>query len=1090
MSDPTYWFLNKPPTVEAAGLDAYLASGEWHHPNSTNQAKDLATMESGDRVALRLVVNRAAGLPFFNADRPVSTMTVFATGTVIRVDAEQGRVAITWGPANPREWYFYTRWWATWKIDLDSSPRARQLIDFAFGGQDQDLDSFLADEFWADRYAPWPKFSWIPFYQDFASRLVQFQSDRSGLVSILSEAAESEPLLGYLSHDKYPGGEFGPLEDVDPFTVMGTFNRGVTQENRQAIAARLGKALGVSAPIPEDFAGIPVLNNQNSWFMSYAMRREPDDIDKLWTVFSAGLALAEEDNPAKRSALVSAYDKAKSVRGIRWNLSVGLYWIRPERFMTLDSRSREFIHRKYGLEGAASGADYLDVCDNLLETFADSNTTITSFPLLSFAAWMGDAGEGHVPHTVAGMATWCSRFAESSDLNASEHEYKRKAAALARKARDEALSGDASWLATLKTALNATNTVDFRFKDTLNKAISADRNAGLRVLDTIWSAPTVDRLDDLQEALRGFIGKVTPGNATALGALLLMSEDGEDNAPYSASRTERWYQLTGTEPPEPAGSASARYSTMIDFLDALRSELASRADGLEASRLEVQGMAWATTEAPPPADWDEQESQALIEWRGREEEAPRAWLARGKTPVIDWVEGDYVSLAASYLGSPAPGASVAEVKAAIASGYQHQDTGQRKALVVEYYAFLSVMKPGDIVAALHDGRLHVGVVDGPAEYEEQDGDRLRRAVLWQTAVPTGDLSSSVSYLLDRQGNIVDVTEGLTDLQAILEISTAVVESGRLALPAVGSDLADELFMPQPALQEIIDLLDARKQIVLYGPPGTGKSFVAKALARHIIGTDDPSRMQLVQFHPSYAYEDFFEGYRPSETESGQASFTLQEGPLARIAREARADKSHPYVLVIDEMNRANLAKVFGELYFLLEYRNESMQLQYRPTEAFRLPENLFIIGTMNTADRSIALLDAAMRRRFSFVELHPDEEPVKGVLPAWLAQGDHDLERAHLLQALNDAIEDQDRDLRIGPSYLMREEASTEEGLRRIWKYDVMPLLEEHYYGRLTRDQIHSRFGLDALRGQVGAVSTTDPIQFEADDLFTEDSSA
>jgi 5-methylcytosine-specific restriction protein B len=383
----------------------------------------------------------------------------------------------------------------------------------------------------------------------------------------------------------------------------------------------------------------------------------------------------------------------------------------------------------------------------------------------------------------------------------------------------------------------------------------------------------------------------------------------------------------------------------------------------------------------------------------------------------------------------------------------------------------------------------VGVVESPAEYEEQDGDRLRRAVLWQTVVPTSDLSSSVASLLDRQGSIVDITEGITDLQAILENPTAVVESGRLTLPAVDSALADELFMPQAALQEIVDLLDVRKQLVLYGPPGTGKTFVAKALARHIIGTDDPSRMQLVQFHPSYAYEDFFEGYRPSETESGQASFTLQPGPLARIAREARADKHHPYVLVIDEMNRANLAKVFGELYFLLEYRNESMQLQYRPTEAFRLPENLFIIGTMNTADRSIALLDAAMRRRFSFVELHPDEDPVKGVLPAWLAQGEHDLERAHLLQALNDAIEDQDRDLRIGPSYLMRDEASTEEGLRRVWKYDVMPLLEEHYYGRLTRDQIHTRFGLEALRGQIGGMSPTQTIEPEADDLFAADSS-
>ena len=693
-----------------------------------------------------------------------------------------------------------------------------------------------------------------------------------------------------------------------------------------------------------------------------------------------------------------------------------------------------------------------------------------------------------IPHSIEGLATWAVRVDESSNLEEEENQFKREAATLMAQARDQARAGDNSWTVTFKKALARTSVVNFRHASTINAAIEANPNVALAAFETVWSDPRVESLDVYQTAMGQLLGKVTPGNATALGSLLLMADDPESNAPYSARRTRYWYQLTGFSDAVYEESASSRYQVMLDFLDALRDDVAERI-GRPVNRLEAQGMAWATTESEPPAVWESQEQQALINWRGRDDEAPRAWLARGKTPVIDWVEDDYVSLAASYLGSPQPGTSVAEIKAAIASGYQHQDAGQRKALVEEYYAFLTVMKPGDIVAAIHDARLHVGVVDGPAEYEEQDGDRLRRAVLWQTALATSELTSSVASLLDRQGNIVDITEGLTDLQAILENPAAAMESGRLALPAVDSNLADELFMPQAALQEIIDLLDARKQIVLYGPPGTGKTFVAKALARHIIGNDDPSRMQLVQFHPSYAYEDFFEGYRPYETEGGQASFTLQPGPLARIAREARADKKHPYVLVIDEMNRANLAKVFGELYFLLEYRNESMQLQYRPTEAFRLPENLFIIGTMNTADRSIALLDAAMRRRFSFVELHPDEDPVKGVLSAWLAQGEHDLERAHLLQALNDAIEDQDRDLRIGPSYLMRDEASTEKGLRRVWKYDVMPLLEEHYYGRLTRDQIHARFGLEALCGQIGGISPTQPIEPEVDDLFAEDSS-
>jgi 5-methylcytosine-specific restriction protein B len=122
---------------------------------------------------------------------------------------------------------------------------------------------------------------------------------------------------------------------------------------------------------------------------------------------------------------------------------------------------------------------------------------------------------------------------------------------------------------------------------------------------------------------------------------------------------------------------------------------------------------------------------------------------------------------------------------------------------------------------------------------------------------------------------------------------------------------------------------------------------------------------------------------------------------------------------------------------------------------------------MNTADRSIALVDAAIRRRFAFVELHPDSEPVKGVLTSFLAANGHDGERADLLAVLNAEIEDQDRDLKIGPSYLMKADVATSAGLHRIWKYEILPLLEEHYYGRLTRDEVHAKFGLEALRASL-----------------------
>jgi 5-methylcytosine-specific restriction protein B len=409
------------------------------------------------------------------------------------------------------------------------------------------------------------------------------------------------------------------------------------------------------------------------------------------------------------------------------------------------------------------------------------------------------------------------------------------------------------------------------------------------------------------------------------------------------------------------------------------------------------------------------------------------------------------------------------------------------------------MKTDDVVVTVADDRLRVGVIDGEPQYADDEGTdtQLRRVVAWSSEeVSPGELPSTTAGLLDQQGTVVDVTAGLEVLCKYIPAPMedngnpppkAPKQDGVPQLPKATEALAAVTYMPVVALQEIIDLLQTRQQIVLYGPPGTGKTYLAKKLSEHVVGADDPSRARLVQFHPSYAYEDFFEGYRPAETASGQATFTLQPGPLRDLTGEARKQENSesPFILVIDEMNRANIAKVFGELYFLLEYRTESIRLQYRPTEAFRLPQNLFIIATMNTADRSIALVDAAIRRRFAFVEMHPDEPPVRDVLAEFLktSHRPHD-ERIGLLRALNEAIEDHDRDFRIGPSYLMRPDAGDPAGLERIWKYDLLPLLEEHYYGRMSRSEVHDRFGLPALRGSLEpglpAMPATDPRSGEA----------
>jgi len=285
----------------------------------------------------------------------------------------------------------------------------------------------------------------------------------------------------------------------------------------------------------------------------------------------------------------------------------------------------------------------------------------------------------------------------------------------------------------------------------------------------------------------------------------------------------------------------------------------------------------------------------------------------------------------------------------------------------------------------------------------------------------------------------------------------------VALQTADRELSNKLLIEGAWLDEVIDLLRDKGQIVFYGPPGTGKTYVAQHLTDHL--TKLGGTTELVQFHPSYTYEDFFEGYRPVSTSGGSVGFEIKPGPLRRIAAAAREAPDQPHFLLIDEINRANLAKVFGELYFLLEYRERVITLQYSDEE-FTLPENLYIIGTMNTADRSIALVDSAMRRRFYFVEMAPSERPVDGLLRRWLVDQNLATWPADLLDALNTAIGDVDAE--IGPSFFMTSDLLEPGRLEQIWRYSIMPLLRERLFGQ--GPEVLNRLTFEALRSSLSEI--------------------
>jgi len=431
-------------------------------------------------------------------------------------------------------------------------------------------------------------------------------------------------------------------------------------------------------------------------------------------------------------------------------------------------------------------------------------------------------------------------------------------------------------------------------------------------------------------------------------------------------------------------------------------------------------------------------------------------------------------LAASNLRPVEPPLSLDEVRRIVDEDYAHLTYNQKQSKVAEIHAFANRMSLGDALITTAEGQVHVGRIAGESVFAGAEDKRitLRRNVEWDLVpIDFTEIPEELRTRLGSSATVVDLTEVVELVDSLFhgQVVPPLPPIVSASVSRLTAEQADALLVGREWLDEFVDLLEERRQVVLYGPPGTGKTYLALEVAAAIT---EPTNVSLVQFHPAYSYEDFFEGYRPTTVdEEGRVGFALTPGPFRKIVDRASQDPGTPYVLIVDEINRANLAKVFGELYFLLEYRNRGIDLMYSSGDQgrdFTLPKNLYLIGTMNTADRSIALVDSAMRRRFAFLSLHPDDDHLSGVLRQWLVREDMSTLAADMLGVLNSRI--RDVDARIGPSYFMRATAGDEAGLRRIWRSSIMPLLDELHYGDESVN-VPGLYGYDAVRKAVAAAA-------------------
>ena len=528
------------------------------------------------------------------------------------------------------------------------------------------------------------KYQWVNFYSELADALLPYKNDHQALMSILKKIYSEVGM-------NYPFKERGETDydDICPFTTFSAFNKGIKDKNRIALLKQFATHFSLKEDVPVEFDGIPVTMNLSSSFFAYKENRGEHDIDNLWNLFEKALSYSKDSSETNRAEFINAYDTVIKQKQVKWNITMGLYWIRPNTFINLDSTNRAFVQNSANLSddfaeifknldnGVPSGEEYISMCEQASAELSSGNYDYNNFPELSYAAWTS-------------------------------------------------------------------------FKN----------------------------------------------------------DSGTDTA----------------EPDEePAGNENKAY-TRDDFLN-------------------------------------------------------------------------------------------------------------------------------------------------------------------------------------------------------------------------------DVFMDLDEYKRLVGLLEMKYNVILQGAPGVGKTYAAKRLAYSIMGEKDENRIKFVQFHQSYSYEDFIQGYRPNDNDN---RFVLKNGVFYDFCHRAENDIDRPYFFIIDEINRGNLSKILGELMMLIEkdHRGERLNLLYS-NEEFCVPKNIRIIGMMNTADRSLAMMDYALRRRFAFYSFKPAFENPKFIDYQESKKNKKFSNPIDAVEKLNEEIANDDnlgKGFEIGHSYFCTDEDITDEWLNNVIEYEIKPLISEYWF--------------------------------------------
>ena len=814
-------------------------------------------------------------------------------------------------------------------------------------------------------------FTWIPFYMELSQKLLQFRNNRTPLVNWIYEN-----LQGYVAHLKdAPDGRRVP--DIDPFTVFAVINRGISWNKKTDICNKFKEFLKISSLVPQNFYGIPIMNSQLSNFMAFDNRRQDGDIERLWILF---------ENAVLDKGIREAYDALNGQYLIKYTITMGLFWIRPDRFLSLDSHNR----KKLISLGIASFNnkfvpynEYEGIMIRLNEMLKSGMIpNCSDYVEFTHATYIQNEGES-IRDTVKENSSEPSHSANaywtfSPGHNASKWQICREEGIMC--IGWDAL-GDLSKYSSRE-----------EMKTAVKKHYPSDGSAKNDSL-AVWQFANEMKPGDIVFAKQGM--------SKILGRGVVESDYMYDivRDEYKHIRKVKWTHIgEWTTDDKHAMKTLTNVTQYADYVKKLINLVEEKKQPIQEGLLDKQYW-WLTG-------------------------SPKYW-----SPSNNWDLGEDIDYTL------------------------YNEKGNKRRIFKHFHEAM----PGDIVV-VYESTPVLQIVAIGRVVSETDGEILyiRKIEELVTPVQYSDILSNPILkksepVMNRcQGSLFRLThDEFGEIMRLIRKENPEPfeeddEQTEEYETYTDKEFLEQVYMDNHQLQTLKSLLTRKKNLILQGAPGVGKTYAAQRLAYTMMGVKDQDRVKVIQFHQNYSYEDFVMGYKPN----AEGGFTLTNGIFYDFCQQARAHREKPYFLIIDEINRGNLSKIFGELLQLIEvgYRDQPILLAYNKLR-FSIPNNLFIIGMMNTADRSLAMIDYALRRRFSFFEMKPGfetsrfKEEIKN-------KKDQNLESlVKAIIELNKVIENDDSlgsGFCIGHSYLCN--LGSNYDLEDIVEYDIIPMLKEYWF--------------------------------------------